>query len=83
MNELEKLRVLLPHWIEHNRGHAEECSKWAVLAAEEKNAEEVASNLQAAFSAMEEVSTRLEKALAAAGGTATESAHKHHHHHHH
>ena len=82
MNELEKLRVLLPHWIEHNRGHAEECNKWAILAAKEKNAEEVASNLQAAFAAMEEVSTRLEKALAAAGGAATESTHKHHHHHH-
>ena len=82
MNELEKLRVLLPHWIEHNRGHAEECNKWAVLAAEEKNAAEVASNLRAAFAAMEEVSTHLEKALAAAGGAATESTHKHHHHHH-
>jgi hypothetical protein len=81
MNELEKLRVLLPHWIKHNRGHAEECNKWAVLAATEKNATEVASNLQAAFAAMEEVSMHLEKALAAAGGAAAESAHKHHHHH--
>jgi len=24
MDEVEKLRVLLPHWIEHNSEHAEE-----------------------------------------------------------
>ncbi len=81
MNELEKLQVLLPHWIEHNRGHAEECNKWAILAAKESDAEKVAANLNAAFTAMEEVNTHLEKALAAAGGATPESAHKHHHHH--
>lgn len=81
MNELEKLRVLLPHWIEHNRGHAEECNKWAKLAGEESNAKEVASNLNAAFTAMEEVSTHLEKALTAAGGPASDESHSHHHHH--
>jgi len=82
MNELEKLQVLLPHWIEHNRGHAEECNKWAALAAKENNAKDVASNLKAAFTAMEAVSTYLEQALTAAGGATTESTHKHHHHHH-
>jgi len=34
MEQLDKLRVLLPHWIEHNRGHAAECGKWSVLARE-------------------------------------------------
>ena len=80
MNELEKLRVLLPHWIEHNQGHAEECSKWAALAGQENDANEVESNLQAAFTAMKEVTQHLEKALTAAGGAA-EDAHHHHHHH--
>jgi len=83
MNELEKLRVLLPHWIEHNRGHAEECNKWATLAGQERNAKEVKSNLNAAFTAMEEVNKYLEKALTAAGGAATNDTHGHHHHHHH
>jgi hypothetical protein len=81
MNELEKLQVLLPHWIEHNRGHAEECKKWAALAGQESAAKDVESNLCAAFTAMEEVSKYLEKALAAAGGAATDNEHKHHHHH--
>jgi len=81
MNELEKLRVLLPHWIEHNRGHAEECNKWATLAGQENDAKEVELNLTAAFTAMEEVTRHLEKALSAAGGAADDK-HSHHHHHH-
>jgi hypothetical protein len=34
MNELEKLRVLIPHWIEHNEEHAEEFRHWAIEAGE-------------------------------------------------
>lgn len=34
MNELEKLRVLLPHWIEHNEEHAAEFRQWAKRAGE-------------------------------------------------
>lgn len=29
MEEVEKLRVLIPHWIEHNGEHAEEFRRWA------------------------------------------------------
>ena len=34
MNEIEKLQVLLPHWIEHNQEHANEFRKWAAQAGE-------------------------------------------------
>jgi len=34
MNELDKLRVLIPHWIEHNREHAEEFRRWAEQAGD-------------------------------------------------
>lgn len=34
MDELEKLRVLLPHWIEHNQEHAVEFREWAGQAGE-------------------------------------------------
>ncbi|MFZ2097772.1 MAG: hypothetical protein WAV05_14165 [Anaerolineales bacterium] len=34
MNETEKFRVLIPHWIEHNQEHAEEYRRWAVHANE-------------------------------------------------
>jgi hypothetical protein len=30
----EKLRVLLPHWIEHNAEHAAEFRQWAEWAVE-------------------------------------------------
>ena len=34
MSEVEKLRVLIPHWIEHNKEHAAEFRKWAEQAGE-------------------------------------------------
>jgi len=76
MNELEKLQVLLPHWIEHNQGHGRECKKWADQVAEEN----VQSSLKAALKAMEQVTGHLSKALDAAGGPAVTEEHHHHHH---
>jgi hypothetical protein len=41
----ERLRVLLPHWIEHNTEHAAEFVQWAertLAAGEQKVAEELA-----------------------------------------
>ncbi len=76
MNELEKLQILLPHWIEHNQGHAEECRKWAV----EVGAGTVQSSLNAAYEAMERVTEHLDNALAAAGGPKTDGGNHHHHH---
>ncbi len=78
MEELEKLQVLLPHWIDHNKGHSAECLKWA----EAVGTGEVQQNLKAAFGAMENVNRYLEKALVAAGGAADGVGHAHHHHHH-
>lgn len=78
MDELEKLRVLLPHWIEHNQGHGQECAKWAKLLEEGA----VKECLEAALEATERVSANLEKALAAAGGAVAADAKGQHHHHH-
>jgi len=78
MNEIEKLRVLLPHWIEHNNGHEAECIKWAETARKE-GLDKVADSIDAAVKTMREANSHLEKALAEAGGAPDE----HHHHHHH
>lgn len=78
MNEIEKLRVLLPHWIEHNSGHESECVKWADVARSE-GLEKVADCIDAAVKTMKEVNKHLEEALTEAGG----AAEGHHHHHHH
>ena len=32
MNEIEKLRILIPHWIEHNQEHADEFRQWSEQA---------------------------------------------------
>lgn len=79
MEQMEKLRVLLPHWIEHNRGHAEECGKWSALARD-AGEETVAAHIDAAIAAMNQANELLEKALSAAGGELPEHGHHHHHH---
>lgn len=80
MKESEKLRVLLPHWIEHNNGHESDCIKWAEIARKEGQ-ESVADYIDAAVKTMKETNDLLAKALEEAGG-ASEHGHHHHHHHH-
>ena len=77
MKGLEKLRVLLPHWIDHNTGHEEEFLKWVEVAREEGQ-KEVADYIAAAVEKMQETSALLEKALEKSGGPAPD--HQHHHH---
>ncbi|MEK6201320.1 MAG: hypothetical protein N2A40_02715 [Desulfobulbaceae bacterium] len=79
MEQMEKLRVLLPHWIEHNRGHAEECGKWS-LAARNAGDVPVADHIDSAIAAMNQASELLKKALSAAGGKMADHGHQHHHH---
>jgi hypothetical protein len=62
MRDLEKLRVLLPHWIEHNGEHAEEFRRWGRRAGPAE-----AQILDAARLA-EEANARLEEALEELGG---------------
>ena len=72
MNEQEKLRVLIPHWIEHNEEHADEFRRWAEQAGE------AATDILAAAEAMNWVNGSLAKALENLGGPLD----IHHHHHH-
>ena len=63
MNEIEKLRVLLPHWIEHNEEHATEFRQWA------KRTDEASMDIIAAANQMEIVNRSLQDALEKLGGT--------------
>ncbi|MGD8584727.1 MAG: hypothetical protein PVH65_10100 [Chloroflexota bacterium] len=72
MNEQEKLRILIPHWIEHNEEHAGEFRRWSEHAGEA-----VADVLEAA-AAMAQVNNSLAKALEKLGGPLG-SDHNHHH----
>jgi hypothetical protein len=62
MNNTDKLRVLIPHWIEHNQEHMEEFKRWA------ENAGNAASDLQSAVEALEQVNLKLSTALEKLGG---------------
>ena len=72
MNDQEKLRILLGHWIEHNDEHADEFRRWADKAGV------AAPDVLAAAERMGDVNQALAEALEKLGG-----AHPHSHPHEH
>ena len=62
MNKSDKLRVLIPHWIEHNEEHASEFRTWAAEAGKAE-----ADILEAAGS-MSRLNLSLQSALKKLGG---------------
>lgn len=76
MQEIEKLRVLIPHWIEHNQEHASEFLNYIEFAGEAQQ------DIQAASEAMKQINAFLESALAKLGGP-LDHHHVHGAHHHH
>lgn len=81
MDNVEKLRVLLQHWIDHNKGHVDEFENWRTLMTDEKQ-EKLAGHITDAIKLMAEVNAELGKALHEVGGPPS-GDHDHHHHHHH
>lgn len=81
MDSIEKLRVLLQHWIDHNGGHVNDFAKWQKIMTEENN-DQMASALSEAMKRMDQVSEVLKNALDDIGGPSESSEHHHHHHHH-
>ncbi len=76
---IERLRVLLPHWIDHNNNHIAEFRKWEGEARKESG-KEVSLLLDKAISDMEKAGKSLSEALEKVGGP-LESGDGHHHHH--
>lgn len=62
MNDQEKLRALIPHWIEHNDEHASEFRRWAAVAGSAK------ADILSAAEASDRASDALESALRMLGG---------------
>jgi hypothetical protein len=65
MNETDKLRVLIPHWIDHNKEHADEFRRWAAQAGD------ASADILAAAEAMTLINERLVSALDKLGGALT------------
>ena len=62
MKEMDKLRILIPHWITHNEEHADEFRKWVIQAGE------AAPEILAAVDRTAQVNEALEAALEKLGG---------------
>jgi hypothetical protein len=75
VNGIEKLRVLLPHWIEHNEEHEAEFREWAERLRQAGH-EEAAQNIVAAADHLGEANSPLSEALKKLGGPL-----EYHHHH--
>jgi hypothetical protein len=80
VNDQEKLRILLGHWIEHNEEHADEFRRWADKAGA------AAPDVLAAAERMGQVNQALAEALEKLGGAMEHNpagAHPHSHTHDH
>ena len=82
MNDLEKLRVILPHWIEHNIGHGREFSNWAETLSS-TGEKEISVLLKKAEAFLQDADAVLKEALTIAGGEINGHSHQHQHHHDH
>lgn len=78
MTEMEKLRVLLPHWIEHNEEHAAEFERWAQMADSAGNGD-AAGLIRGAAGRMAQANAALQSALDKLGGPAAVETHGHGH----
>lgn len=76
MDDIQKLRVLIPHWVEHNEEHAAEFITWAARAA--ATGQPAAAELvRQAAQEMRQVNQTLQAAVEGLGGP-LESEHHHH-----
>ncbi|MBI5556958.1 MAG: hypothetical protein HY885_04920 [Deltaproteobacteria bacterium] len=80
LSELEKLRVLIPHWIEHSHSHQHEFQKWVEVAKKEGQTE-AAEAIEKALAKLAKADKYLNTALESLGG-AVQHHHGHDHHHH-
>ncbi len=78
ISDVDKLRILMPHWIEHNHSHEAEYHKWAAIAREQGQVE-VSELISKAISSMKEADKAIEQALQKIGGPsgANEQSHDH------
>ena len=72
MDDVDKLRVLLPHWIEHNAEHAAEFRTWA-NRARAAGEDHLAQRIESAALRMEASSADLKRAARLLGQRSRET----------
>ncbi len=80
MNNIEKIRVLLPHWITHNEEHTREFAHWLNIL-EEEGRKDLAEALSKCIDAANAITKGLQQILEMAGGPIESHTHGHIHHH--
>lgn len=80
--DLEKLQVLLTHWLKHNGSHGSEYVKWAQVARQDGHTI-TAEFIEQAVDLLKKADASLKNALKSVGGPSKKHQHEHHHHHHH
>jgi hypothetical protein len=78
-SDIEKLQVLLTHWLQHNESHGVEYLKWADVVRQGGHAT-TAEFIEQAVDLLKKADVALGKALDSVGGPSP--GHHHHHHHH-
>jgi len=81
MNDIEKLRTLLPYWIEHNAEHANDFRVW-IERIRPGGYAHVVEHLEAAIERIESANHDLQGALEHLGAPHEAASHDHAHHHH-
>lgn len=75
--DIEKLQLLITHWLQHNEDHGKEYAKWAAVAREAGHSTAAAS-IEQAVALLAQVDRAFEKALASVGGPGKGHQHQHH-----
>jgi hypothetical protein len=71
LHEIDKLRILIPHWIDHNEEHATEFRSWS------SKTDSAAKDIEIAAARMEAVNDALRAALKQLGGPLVPDTHHH------
>lgn len=81
-SDIEKLQMLIAHWLQHNESHSEEYGKWAAVARQDGHIA-TAQYLEQALDLLAKADQAFEKALESVGGAPPGHTSEHHRHHHH
>jgi hypothetical protein len=76
--DLEKLQMLLTHWLQHNEGHGKEYAQWIEVARQAGHFS-TAEYIEQAVDLLAKADKAFEKALESVGGPSKGDGHHHHH----